>query len=449
MLEDIFSDDNDVKAVIASYAKVRDDIAAKFSITFYELFVSLGNNLKMSFDKLADFNSFKLHKEGLQMRNIEMEDKLFFDPAKPVFQWGLFYKDPAVLSYTIASFTTNTLIAEKENRVNNVKQELADLQKDLQDLSGKEGTRPYKNTAGAITATTQELQMLQLELQQLRTNELANQQLEDNKKLQADFTEAIKKINYADQRTAYQQGKHCTFAAFAAMGDADSLIDLLLIKFQEEFELKNNRYIPFTIDFSSSIGYSFWQVLAVQLNLDPATVPDNITENLVTNIFFGGQEKLDAGAGSQQHILLKVNINQVSAKEVAEMVKAFWLSIHKYWKNDFLPTKKDLPVKHKIIMLLVDESADEYREKEFQSFIAAVNQDLETKLDMLPLVKPLTMAEIENWLTLHELDKVGLAKQLAPALYAESDKGKIRKVLSKVKEKTTIKELQLFKDLKI
>jgi uncharacterized membrane-anchored protein YhcB (DUF1043 family) len=422
---------------------------------FYKLFIKQGNTLKDTFENMRNsFEDYILKSNGcdMTMRDVLEYSNSFPNEEKDTFQWGLFYKDISYGTITINSLleVANTELDVLDKKIRDKKTELGKGQAKLAAFQGNipEALKEvYDELADGAKKLNNELNGLTEYREKIYRNIQKKEAEEKRQTLCNHFSNAIKRINYHEQREIYRMGAESLFGCYAAMGDPDCLIDLLLIKFSEDYELKGNHFFPLTICYTSNIGKKFWPELAIQLQLDENADEQVIVRKMIEDIYFGSQ--LDIARSSHQHIFIKILIHGVPGEQVGTMVKSFWLAIQKFMTQYAFLGDKQIAVRHRIIMLLLDDSAGPERIDEIEKITVSINNEIETKLKIMPWIKPLNLEQIENWIVGNDLDRVGIEKKMAQDIFTESESGKIKKVLLSVKERTDIKDLDLFQQLNL
>jgi hypothetical protein len=263
------------------------------------------------------------------------------------------------------------------------------------------------------------------------------------RKITEAFNTAIKNLNYTKQRNIYKKGTCCDFACYAAAGDEDALIDLLLIRLEEDYGFQDNNHTPFIIDYSSTGSQGVWPALADKLDIDKQETPEKIAGVLINELFLGNRSY------SQQHIFLKIYITQVPVAKVIELVREFWTHALKACDQSGAFANEE-NIRHRIVVILIDEMSTSERHDQIKAITQTVNDRLmKAELEPMPWIEPLNLDKIESWIDSHTLDRVGIQSDMANDIYTESNNGKIRKVLESVQRRCTLPDLDLFHKLNI
>ncbi|WP_207515709.1 coiled-coil domain-containing protein [Longitalea luteola] len=450
-LEELFKVDSIIAAIV-TYSKVGDKLAARLSKDFYISFIRENNTLYKSFVNIRNgYQDYVLHEKGFNMskRDLTFPTQGFPDEQADKFQWGLFYKDDSYRNITIDSILTigSSNLELKGNELDSKKKELQEAEKKLNRLTkfkdDEELKQDYEAQLIIVNDLKAEIQKLEMERVELLEKQLDEEKEANKRKLNEDFTNAIKNINYKRQREIYAQGNKCKFACYAVVGDENTLIDLLLLKMQEEYGFRRDNLFDPELSYHSNVSKDFWPALAWEVGENDTSSPEQITRALITKHFLFSNQSI-----SQKHIFLKIKFNLVDLKNIPTLVYDFWTNVKKVCSA--IPAfENPARIRHKIVVMLIHEGGTAEQLTELKNMTQTINEQLETKLDPIPWVEPLKQQEIENWIDNHALDRVGLNLAMAEEIYSESDNGKIKKVLESVKRKCDLKEHELFHTLKI
>jgi hypothetical protein len=445
-LEKLFHE-TDVIAAIATYNKVRDLQAGKLSEMFYDQFMR-GLDLETIFKNLcAAFEKSVLNADGCNMRDLNIPLLNFPDETKDKFQWGLFYKDHTYYKITIGNLLAKgaTVLDELEKQLTTATAELIKAKEALAVLETIKGTAAgftlYNDKKGEVESLTVNINNLKNNQQTLETEKLNKETMAWEQRLSDDFSNAIRRINYYDQEEIYTAERDTEFACFAAVGDEDALIDLLLMRMEEDYNFQDNNHKPIPIDYSSGNFPGFWPSLATYFPETKPETPAQIAEAIINKLYLG------SGATTRQHIFLKVYISPLEPAAVEKLVCDFWTHVHNACTSSAAFTE-GRKVNHRIIMVLIDEMSTFARHKQIEAITATVNASLKTKLKPMGWIEPLNKTDIENWIKSHSLHKFGIKRAMVNEIYTESD-GKIKRVLKWVQNNCDIKDLPLFYKLNI
>lgn len=450
-LEKLFAN-TDVIAAIATYNKVKDKDAAKLSAMFYTQFFMEGLEMETIFKNLCTrFEKTALTDIAVNMREVNLPTSSFPDENKEAFQWGLFYKDPSYFKITIGNLLGKgpSPLAELDKKLNTIKANLLTATEELKEL---EPLRTSRIGLKLYNDKTAEIDKLKDTINQLKNDRVnLDTRLQDKEKAliaQRDydnFSNAIKQINYYKQAEIYAEylsPDADKYACLAATGDENSVLELLLMRMEEEYGFIDNNHKPISIDYTSNGGPEFWSSLATHFIESKPQTPEEIAITLIDDLYFG------SGMATQQHIILKVNISPVPIETISSLVCDFWTCLHNAWPKT-TACKEGKTKRHKMIMLLIDDMSTQQRHDALEALTDKVNAKLQTKLQPMGWIEPLKKEAIENWIDNHSLYKVGIKKTMANDIFKESENGKIRKVLESIHKRCSIKNLQLFYTLKI
>lgn len=445
-LEKLFQD-TDVIAAIATYNKVRDLQAGKLSELFYDQFMR-GLNLETIFKNLCSaFEKSVLNADGCNMRDLNIPLPNFPDETKDKFQWGLFYKDHSYYKITIGNLLSKgaTVLDELEKQLTTATAALIKAQEELAVLETIKGTPAglalYNDKKGEVESLTSNLNNLKNNQHSLETEKLNKETLALEHRLSNDFSNAIRRINYYDQEEIYTAERDTAFACFAAVGDEDALIDLLLMRMEEDYNFLDNNHKPIPIDYGSSNFPGFWPALAKYFPDTKPETPAQIAEAIINKLYLG------SGITTRQHIFLKVYISPLDLTAIEKLVCDFWTHVHNAWTAS-AAFAEGMKVNHRIIMVLIDDMSTFERHKQIEAITATVNASLKTKLKPMGWIEPLNKTDIDNWIKSHSLHKFGIKRAMVNEIYTESD-GKIRRVLKWVQNNCDMKDLPLFYKLNI
>lgn len=449
LLNRIFAETN-VEAAIATYNKVKDKQAATLAAEFYKaLLLGINNDLGRTFDNLAAAcgNSVLDPKGCLASQNREFtfssNASPDHDPTK--FNWGIFYRNNQVKTYSIYALKeqgSNDTQALRDSLVE-AEAELAQAQQAMDDVTGNAAAPQawVKRATTELTIATEKVAALKRQLKAKNDAKLAEEANAQEAAQKKDFTNAVKQINYFDQREVYLEQFTNTFSCLAALGDADAVLQLLLLKLEEEYSRSADKLL-LQVDARSAINTGFWPGLARGLALPEQSNQADIASALIKNYFLD----IDLGS-SRQHIFLKWNVSGLSPDTIAQTTNAFWLEIKLALAKLNEPGK--IIFLHKMILLLWDDSADQGRHQLMTNLEATFTPNLPAALKVMPWIEPLNKEDIEGWIKQSSLHTVGIKRTMAEDIYNNSDKGKIRKVLSVVRKKASIQSLPIFDYLNI
>ncbi len=443
--------DTDVTVAIATYNKVQDPVAAQLADMFYKQFTR-GNNMETIFRNMrSSFEKHVLHREGFDMRDLQLPAAAFPDENKAAFQWGLFYKNPNYSNITVDNLMTKGPgdIAKINQKIKDVTKKLVAAQEELTDLEADLRRSPSEPRRRSVTSKKMEINSFVLsitELEQERDRMNRERNVQETRaikaKLSDEFRKAIKNINYFDQQEVYEEGTQCQFACYAAVGDEDALIDLLLMRLEDQYDFNDNNHLSLVIEYKSILAQKFWPALAYELKLEPGEKPDSICKTLVNDYFLG------TVGYTQQHIFLKIYISQLRPDDVAKLVFEFWDNLQKVCNQSAVLTGST-EYCHRIVVILIDQMGSQDRLAAIEAITNNINAQLQTKFKPMPWVKPLQQQEIQTWIDIHALSRVGIRRTMAGEIFTESGNGKIRKILESVQKKCTMPDLDLFYQLNI
>jgi hypothetical protein len=451
-LEALFEETGVVAAIVTN-SKVGDQRAANLSIAFYTYFVERQLTLYNSFVCIRDeYLDNVLHQNGLDLikRNIKKNGNGFPKEDAARFQWNLIYKDPDYHSITINNIQskgTSTLelivkeIIEKTAEKKTANDRLYELEK-VKDVSAY-WLQQYNEQNAKCKSLAIEIGRLEKEQQiEFKKKFYDDEQIVNQKRCE-ELTKAIKNINYTRQREIYKKGKHSSFACYTMVGDEDALIDLLLLKMEEEYGFQQDNLFSPVINYNSIVGKKFWPALAREVGAKEMDSPEQIIHAMISKYFLYENQKQ-----SKQHIFLKIKFGQIDLNTIPALVYEFWNKIR--FVSDEIPVFSDRSnLRHKIFVILIDDVGNEAYNEAMQKMAGSLNIHLASTLTSLPWIDPLQQDELKAWIDYYELDKVGIEPSMAPHIFEESNNGKIRKVLEAVKKRCDIKDLELFDKLKI
>jgi hypothetical protein len=419
---------------------------------FYQEFIR-GDDLDTVFKKLRssfEKKSKVLNKNGVYMRDLELPASNFPDENIKAFQWGLFYKEKTYGKITIRNLLEKgaTALDELNQKIKATNEILRSAQGELKVMGilkeEPEGLKIYNKKKAEVDSLALLISTWEEERAALINEQQVKDELAKKRKITEEFNIAIKNLNYTKQRDIYKKGTTgCEFACYAAAGDEDALIELLLIRIEEDYGFQDNNHTPITVDYTSAGSQELWAALADKLDIDKQGTPEKIAGMLINDLFLGNR------LYSQQHIFLKIYIAQVPIEKIAELVCDFWKNVVKACDQSGAFDNKE-NIRHKIVVILIDEKSTNERHEQIQAITKTVNARLmKTELEPMPWIEPLMLDKFVSWIDSHTLDRVGIQSAMANAIYTESNNGKIRKVLESVQRRCTLPDLDLFHKLNI
>ena len=145
---------------------------------------------------------------------------------------------------------------------------------------------------------------------------------------------------------------------------------------------------------------------------------------------------------THQHLLVQYKSSKLDEQTILSIISSFWTEVTDLCKEQSLVLTE---VTHKLIFILVDETASPEKEKLLNEKIKELVNTQDIPFIVLPFIKPLDKDELFKWSEAQQLEKWGIDEDYTNILYGKTN-GQIRKVLREIKTKLEL-DIQLLENI--